>query len=199
MWQAISVLQDPIDRGFVEEFVRGTSPESVPDDFIDTLVEESLKVPAHVWRQTLRGLIDADVRASLGTITAPTLLIAAGDDAFVSADQQVLLDAIPLSRLELYDGVGHGVHLARPERVVSDIAGFLSSTSRSRWTTESSAKHPLLPRSGRLDSSRRGCSGGVSRPRTLRRPLPRPRRRVPPAIASTRAGRGTASATSSRG
>jgi len=131
MGQAISALEDPVDRGFVEQFVRDTSPESVPDDFVDTLVEESLKVPARVWKQMLRGLIDADVRANLGKITAPTLLIAGSDDAFVSGDQQVLLDAIPGSRLDLYEGVGHGVHLARPERVVSDIAAFLSSTDRS--------------------------------------------------------------------
>ena len=31
------------------------------------------------------------------------------------------------NRLELYEGVGHGVHLARPERVASHIAEFLSS------------------------------------------------------------------------
>lgn len=130
MWQAISALEDPVDRAFVAEFVRDTSPESVPDDFVDTLVEESLQVPAHVWKQTLRGLIDADVRAKLGGITAPTLLIAGDDDAFVRGDQQVLLDAIPASRLDLYEGVGHGVHLARPEHVVSDIVGFLSSISR---------------------------------------------------------------------
>jgi pimeloyl-ACP methyl ester carboxylesterase len=46
MWQAISVLEDPLDRGFVEEFVRGTSPESVPDELVDTLIDESLKAPA---------------------------------------------------------------------------------------------------------------------------------------------------------
>lgn len=132
MWQVLSSLEDPVDRGFVEQFVRSTSPDSVPDDFVDTLVEESLKVPAHVWKQTMRGLIDADVRANLGRITAPTLLIAGDDDALVGGDQQVLLDALPVSRLDLYQGVGHGAHLARPERVVRDIAGFLSSTRHSR-------------------------------------------------------------------
>lgn len=41
----------------------------------------------------------------------------------------MLLDGIPVVRLDLYEGVGHGVHLALPERVVSDIAGFLTSIS----------------------------------------------------------------------
>lgn len=125
MWEEISVLEDPLDVGFVEEFVRSTSPESVPDDFVDILIEESLKVPARVWKETLRGLMDTDVRANLERITAPTLLISADDDAFVSDDQQVLLDAIPDARLALYKGAGHAVHLAQPTRVVNDIVGFL--------------------------------------------------------------------------
>ena len=81
----------------------------MPEDFVDTLIEESLKVPAHVWKETLRGLIDTDVRANLERITAPTLLIAWDDDAFVSDDQRLLLGALPGARLSLYNGVGHGV------------------------------------------------------------------------------------------
>lgn len=130
MWRAVSSFEGAVDRRFVEDFVRDTSPESLADDVVDTLVDESLKVPAHVWRQALRGLIDVDVRATLARITAPTLLIAGDQDAFAGADQQVLLDAIPDSRLDLYEGAGHGVHLAWPERVVDDIAAFLSSIAR---------------------------------------------------------------------
>ena len=129
MWKEVSALKDPLDRGFVEEFVRSTSPESVPDDFVDVLVEESLKVRARVWKGTLHGLIKTDARANLKRIMAPTLLIAGGEDAFVSDDQRVMLDAIPDARLALYNGVGHGVHLAEPERVAGDIAEFLTPTT----------------------------------------------------------------------
>jgi len=125
-WEEISHLEDPLDREFVDEFVRNTSPDSVPDDFVETLIDETLKVPARVWKETLRGLLGADVRADLGRITAPTLLIAGDDDAFVSADQSVLLDAIPSARLDLYEAAGHGVHLAQPKRVVNDIVDFLA-------------------------------------------------------------------------
>jgi pimeloyl-ACP methyl ester carboxylesterase len=109
IWRAVSCFEGGVDRRFVEDFVRDTSPESVADDVVDTLVEESLKVPAHVWNQTLRGLIDVDVRATLAGITAPTLLIAGDQDVFAGADQQVLSGAIPVSRLDLYEGPGHGV------------------------------------------------------------------------------------------
>jgi pimeloyl-ACP methyl ester carboxylesterase len=131
MWETISALDDPLDRELVEEFVRSTSPDSVPSDFVVTLVEESLKAPARVWKDTLRGLIEADVRASSETITAPTLLISGSDDALVSEDQRWLLDAISGARLSLYDGVGHGVHLARPGRVVDDIVSFLTASAPS--------------------------------------------------------------------
>lgn len=125
MWDEISILEDPLARDFVEGFVRSTSPRSVPDEFVDVLTAESLKVPARVWKETLRGLIDADLTANLDRITAPTLLISGDDDAFVSSDQDVILRGIPDARLLVYKGAGHGVHLAQPERVIEDIVNFL--------------------------------------------------------------------------
>jgi pimeloyl-ACP methyl ester carboxylesterase len=126
MWEEISALEDPLDRGFVEEFVRSTSPESVPDEFLDVLVGESLKVPARVWKETMRGLIEADVPVPLDRITAPTLLISGDHDAFVSSDQELLLRGIPDARLVAYKGVGHAVHLAQPDRVIGDLVDFLA-------------------------------------------------------------------------
>ena len=76
-----------------------TSPKSVPDELLDVLVGESLKVPARVWKETMRGLIEADVPVTLDQITAPTLLISGDHNAFVSSDQQLLLRGIPDARL----------------------------------------------------------------------------------------------------
>jgi pimeloyl-ACP methyl ester carboxylesterase len=64
--------------------------------------------------------------ADLDRILAPTLLISGDRDAFVSSDQDVILAGIPDARLVLYKGVGHGVHLAQPKRVVNDIVDFLA-------------------------------------------------------------------------
>jgi pimeloyl-ACP methyl ester carboxylesterase len=127
MLEEVSVLEDPLDPGFVEDFVRRTSPESVPDEFVDILVGESLKAPARVWRETLRGLIEADLPVDLGQITAPTLLISGDRDAFVAGDQDVLVHGIPDARLIVYEGAGHGVHLEYPERVIHDLVEFISS------------------------------------------------------------------------
>jgi pimeloyl-ACP methyl ester carboxylesterase len=41
----------------------------------------------------------------------------------------VVLAAIPEARLSIYDGIGHGVHLARRGSVVDDIVDFLTATA----------------------------------------------------------------------
>ncbi|MGH9252710.1 MAG: alpha/beta fold hydrolase [Acidimicrobiales bacterium] len=45
MWKAVSLLEDPIDCVFVDEFVRSTAPDECPRKLIDTLVGESLRAP----------------------------------------------------------------------------------------------------------------------------------------------------------
>jgi pimeloyl-ACP methyl ester carboxylesterase len=95
----------------------------VPPDFLDTMVAESRKVPAHVWREMFDGLLDAAPLA--GTIDAPTLILWGDADPICSRDeQQALLDAIPLAELRSYPGVGHLVHWEEPEQVAADIARF---------------------------------------------------------------------------
>ena len=121
----IDELQDPIDSAFVEEFVRATSPASIPEQFLRVLVRESQQAPARVWKETLRGLIEADLPVALDQITAPTLLIWGEHDAFVGGDQSILLREIPDARQIVYAGGGHGPHLAEPARVATDVAHFL--------------------------------------------------------------------------
>jgi pimeloyl-ACP methyl ester carboxylesterase len=128
----IAALRDPLDRRFVEAFVRGTSPASLPDELVTQLVAETLQVPARVWRQMLRGLLAADVTALLPRIEAPTLLVAGDDDALVGPDQEVLQRAVRRARVLRYPGVGHGVHLALPDRVVDDVVGFLATVAPGR-------------------------------------------------------------------
>lgn len=125
MLDDIATLEDPLSREFVDNFVRSTSPESVPDEVLHVLVEESLKTSARTWKDTLRGLVDMEPVA-LEAITAPTLLISGDNDPFVSTDQDILVRGIPNARLTIYRGVGHAVHLAHPDRVVGDLVTFLA-------------------------------------------------------------------------
>jgi pimeloyl-ACP methyl ester carboxylesterase len=85
LWaSAVSKLLDPIDPDFVAEFQRSTLARPVPQTFLDMVVEESLKVPARVWRAALQGLFMADHSGELQKIRAPTLIVWGHRDEFFS-------------------------------------------------------------------------------------------------------------------
>ncbi|MEV8022239.1 alpha/beta hydrolase [Streptomyces sp. NPDC086554] len=125
LWEAVRHLEDPVDRDFVERFALGMTAEPVAPGFLETIVEENLKAPARVWRETLRGLLETDLRATLAGILVPTLAVWGDQDPIVTrAEQQTILDTVIGSRLIVYEGAGHVVYWERPERVVRDIADF---------------------------------------------------------------------------
>jgi pimeloyl-ACP methyl ester carboxylesterase len=123
--EEIMALSDPIDPRFVEQFVRGTSPDEMSEELVARLVEESLAIPATVWRKSFLSLLQAERAENLENIQVPTLLLSGSSDAVVGPDQHVLRDRIPHAELVLYDGVGHGPHLAHPQRVAADLAAFV--------------------------------------------------------------------------
>ena len=114
-------LEDPIDRGYVETFVRKTSPQSISEDELVRLVEESLKTPARVWKESMRGLLDPTLHIDLERISAPTVVVSGSGDSLVAADQQLLVEEIRDARLVVFEGIGHSLHLALPELVVAEL------------------------------------------------------------------------------
>jgi non-heme chloroperoxidase len=121
----VSRLSDPIDPAVIRDFQQSTLAGPVPEAFFETIVSESSKVPAHVWKAALYAMINADLRKDLRRIQEPTRLIWGDRDAFASrSEQQALLDAIPNSRLTVYKGVGHSPHWEDPDRFVSDVLQF---------------------------------------------------------------------------
>jgi pimeloyl-ACP methyl ester carboxylesterase len=125
--EAVEELSDPVPREFVEEFVSGAADRPVARGLVETMIDENLKVPAYVWQETLRGLLDTDLRTSLAGILVPTLVIWGDQDGLLPrGDQQTILDAIHGSRLIAYEGAGHDVHWEQPDRVVADLAAFVA-------------------------------------------------------------------------
>jgi non-heme chloroperoxidase len=123
--EAVEALTDPVDPEFVREFQESCVARSVPEGFLETIVGESLKLPARVWKAYLRGLLEADVPTESGTIAAPTLIMWGDQDGFCGrGDQEALLAAIPDSRLSIYEGLGHCPHWEQPGRVASELAAF---------------------------------------------------------------------------
>lgn len=128
---AVSLLVDPIDPQFVREFQQSTLAQPVPTGFFETVVNESLKVPARVWKATFSTFQQEDWSTELGKITAPTLIVWGDQDAVCPrSDQDMLLAAIPGSRLIIHSGAGHAPHWEEPERFAADLAAFINGTSR---------------------------------------------------------------------
>ncbi|MFE0700987.1 alpha/beta fold hydrolase [Streptomyces sp. NPDC058872] len=124
-WNTVRELKDPVDRALATDLADGLTATPVGRGFLKTVVDESLKAPARVWRETLRGLLEADLRATLTGILVPTLVVWGDQDPLLNrADQQTILDAIPDSRLLVYEGAGHLVYWEDPERVLRDLAAF---------------------------------------------------------------------------
>ena len=126
LWEVVSTLEDPIDPAFVREFQESTLAQPVPPAFLDTIVAESLKVPAHVWKAALReGHLEAHIAGELGAIQAPTLIVWGGQDAIHSrSEQDALAEAITDAELVVYPDAGHGLHWEEPERFAADLVAF---------------------------------------------------------------------------
>ncbi|MEZ4621692.1 MAG: alpha/beta hydrolase [Caldilineaceae bacterium] len=127
---SLQTLTDPVDLAFVRAFQVSTVNQPIPPEFLEKVIAESLKVPAHVWRQMVADFVKQDTTAQLPTIMAPTLIVRGGQDTYWPlSDQQLLAQAIPQSTLHIYEGAGHAVHWEQSERFVADLERFLEATS----------------------------------------------------------------------
>jgi non-heme chloroperoxidase len=124
-WQQhVAVLTDPVDAGFVREFQMSCIAQTVPDDFIDLAVAESLKLPAHAWRAAFDGFMREDLRPRLPSIDARTMIVWGRHDAVCRYEAQQSLLAIPRARLSIYEASGHTPHWEEPQRFAHELAAF---------------------------------------------------------------------------
>jgi pimeloyl-ACP methyl ester carboxylesterase len=131
LWNdTVSTLSDPISPAFLREFQQGTFAQPVPGAFIETMIAESLTVPAFVWRAVFQGLLEDDFTGELHQIKVPTLLIWGDQDAILTRqDQQALAAAIPGAQLFVYPAAGHSPNWEQPQRFAADLAAFASQFS----------------------------------------------------------------------
>jgi non-heme chloroperoxidase len=134
--EEVQALEDPVLPEFVREFQESTIYQPVPQEFLDTVVLESLKLPARVWRDYMEQAvlsIDHDYVVELLEIDVPTLILwGEQDPLFPREEQERLAGAIPGATLKVYPETGHAVHWDRPEQVVRDLEEFMKDTSPAR-------------------------------------------------------------------
>jgi non-heme chloroperoxidase len=122
----VQTLTDPIAAEFVREFQESTVFQPLPVSFMETVIDESRKLPAHVWRDALAGLLSDAAEDELHRIDAPTLIVWGDRDMLWTRPQQEGLQrSIRGSRLLVYSETGHATHWERPDRIARDLQEFI--------------------------------------------------------------------------
>jgi non-heme chloroperoxidase len=126
--EAVRTLEDPVPPEFVRKFQQSTIIEPVPQEFFETVISESLKLPARVWRDYFEGMVLAEA-APLGEIKAPTLIMWGEHDPYPPREEQErLAREIPEATLKVYPESSHAMHWERPDEVVRDLEAFMKET-----------------------------------------------------------------------
>jgi non-heme chloroperoxidase len=124
--RTISKLTDPLDPTFARDFALSTLAQPVSPSFLATVREETVKVPARVFRELFRDLLKIDLSPALNKVMAPALLVWGDQDAILSRrEQEALARALPNSRLVVYPGAGHSPHWEEPKHFASDLVSFI--------------------------------------------------------------------------
>lgn len=122
----VDKIEDPVDSGFVNEFQKSTIYRPISPDALRTYVNESMKVPAHVWKAVAKQVLSVDFKKEFNKISVPTLIVWGEKDNFCpEADQYILAKAITKSTLLIYKSTGHSVHWEDPQRFARDLIAFI--------------------------------------------------------------------------
>lgn len=124
----VDQLTDPVSESWVRDSLSWFPlSQPVPKDYLEDRVRDGCKVPAQVWKSSLAGLGHAVPPTEAGEILAPTLILWGGrDDLLSRQDEETLTQRIPQSRLLVYEEAGHVLLWEFPERIASDVNGFLA-------------------------------------------------------------------------
>jgi len=151
LWDSkISKLTDPIDSEFVRQFIENQLSQQIPLAFLETMIKENLKVPARVWKETLKGLMEDDSDKELDKLKTPTLIIWGEKDSIIlRSEQEIMQKKIRGSRLVIYPDTGHVFYWEEPERVALDIKTFIGDLEL--HYPQISVRYPLSSCDDQLD------------------------------------------------
>jgi 3-oxoadipate enol-lactonase len=117
-----SVAGEVVERWFTPGF-RERAPETVA-----RAVAMLLATPAEGYAGCCEAIAAMDLRPGLGSITAPTLVLAGGDDpATPPPHAEAIVAAIPAARLEVVAGAAHLANIEQPQRVTSLLLDHLTT------------------------------------------------------------------------
>ena len=129
---SIDSLADPIPTAFAREWQLSTAARPIEPRFLETVVRETRKPPARVWRAAFHAfLATPDFSRELAAVSVPTLLAWGDRDVYATrAHQDALLAAIPHARLSVYEGAGHALHWEDPAAFAAEISSFITESTK---------------------------------------------------------------------
>ena len=133
---ALETIGDPIPYELAREFQESTLAQPIPQDFLETAIDECRKPPVRVWRAACAGILEFDVSSELGQVTAPTLVIHGEQDTFMTrTHHDAVVRAIRGARLCIYEGAGHAMHWEEPSRFAADVVALVDRVApkKARW------------------------------------------------------------------
>ncbi len=127
--EAVNALTDPVSLEFIRGFQESTIHHPVPKAFLDSVVGESTKLSARVWKALLAGMLGTPPADGLARHGIPTLLVWGNDDSVFSKEQRDALAArLPDAERLDYEDTGHATHWERPEQFAEDLDDFIRRT-----------------------------------------------------------------------
>ena len=125
----IEALKDtaPVPETFARDFQVSTVFQPLSPEFLQAVVKESLKLPAHVWREVMAEMLAPEADVELKKIKTPTLILWGDKESiFPRSEQDLLTSALRNSVFKVYPDTGHAPHWERPERFAKDLQEFIN-------------------------------------------------------------------------
>ncbi len=121
-------FEKPVDYSFASEFQLSTLAKPLDSLQLALFIDESLKLPLHVWKGVAAGLVEVDFTKDLQTIDAPVLIFWGSKDMICfRKDQEDFQKNLKNEKLLVYEGTGHALHWEEPERFVADLVSFIKN------------------------------------------------------------------------
>jgi non-heme chloroperoxidase len=121
---AVDELTDPVDIGFVRDFQYGSIAQPVPYAFMQTAIATSMRLPAAIWRQLIKGMMEYEPQMPRSSVRV-LVIGGAQDSVFSVKEQAALAQQYPFARLRLFDDAGHSLHWEQPEAFVRALLAFV--------------------------------------------------------------------------
>ncbi|HEX6091010.1 MAG TPA: alpha/beta hydrolase [Gemmatimonadales bacterium] len=126
---AVQSLEDPVPLEFIRGFQESTIHHPVAPAFLDSVVVESTRLTARVWKALLEGMFAADKAEGLASAGIPTLLVWGEEDSvFPKSNRDALSSMLPHAERLDYEDTGHATHWERPDQFVEDVEEFIRRT-----------------------------------------------------------------------